>query len=55
MRSAITLSLIFLLLCAAQLSIAFAQERSRRVEVIPPKGSASPVQRAGEFEAKSER
>src|SRR5688500_4192588 len=41
MRSVITLRLIFLLLCAAGLSIAFAQERSRRVEVIPPKGSAS--------------
>lgn len=29
------------MLCAAGLSIAFAQERSRRVEVIPPQGSAS--------------
>jgi Ca-activated chloride channel family protein len=41
MRSVITLRLIFLLLCGAGLSIAFAQERSRRVEVIPPKGSPS--------------
>ena len=41
MRSVITLRLIFLLLCAAELSSAFAQERSRRVEVIPPSGSTA--------------
>lgn len=40
MRSAITLCLIFLLLCASGLSIAFAQERSRRVEAPPPNSSA---------------
>lgn len=40
MRSAITLCLVFLLLCAAQ--FALAQERSRRVEVIPRNSSASP-------------
>ncbi|MFY9619114.1 MAG: VWA domain-containing protein [Pyrinomonadaceae bacterium] len=40
MRSAITLGLV-LLLCAAEFPIVFAQERNRRVEVIPPKGSAS--------------
>lgn len=41
MKSVITLRLIFLLLCAAGLSTAFAQERIRRVEVVPPKGSPS--------------
>lgn len=41
MKSSITLGLIFFLLCAAEFPIAFAQERSRRVEVITPNGSIS--------------